>query len=115
PQRSHGTLKGVPRPQKMSFFVRYFWNALFRGGVAPHRRLPAGRRECRRDGDASARQCQRMRGRISPSKLRGCAMQQWQGQETPLRRLGKAFNLYADDIAHEPLPRRWVEIIRYLE
>ena len=42
-------------------------------------------------------------------------MQQWQGQETPLRRLGKAFNLYADDIAHEPLPRRWVEIIRYLD
>ena len=42
-------------------------------------------------------------------------MQQWQGQETLLRRLGKAFHLYADDIAHEPLPRRWVDLIRYLD
>ena len=42
-------------------------------------------------------------------------MQQWQGQETLLRRLGKAFHIYADDIAHEPLPRRWVELIRYLD
>jgi hypothetical protein len=23
--------------------------------------------------------------------------------------------LYADDVAHEPLPRRWVELIRYLD
>jgi hypothetical protein len=42
-------------------------------------------------------------------------MQQWQGQDTILRRLGKAFHLYADDIAHEPLPRRWVDLIRYLD
>jgi hypothetical protein len=42
-------------------------------------------------------------------------MQQWQGQETLLRRLGKTFHLYGDDIAHEPLPRRWVDLIRYLE
>ena len=31
----HFTLKGAPRPQKMSFFVRLFWNATIRGGVAP--------------------------------------------------------------------------------
>ena len=30
-------------------------------------------------------------------------------------RVGKAFQLYADDIAHEPLPMRWVELIRYLD
>jgi hypothetical protein len=42
-------------------------------------------------------------------------MEQWQGQETLLRRLGKAFHLYGDDIAHEPLPRRWVDLIRYLD
>ena len=38
-----------------------------------------------------------------------------QGQDTILRRLGKTFHLYADDIAHEPLPRRWIELIRYLD
>ncbi len=42
-------------------------------------------------------------------------MQQWQGKETLLRRLGREFHIYADDIAHEPLPRRWVELIRYLD
>jgi hypothetical protein len=42
-------------------------------------------------------------------------MQQGEGQETLLRRLGKAFHLYANDIAHEPLPQRWVELIRYLD
>ena len=42
-------------------------------------------------------------------------MQQWQGQETLLRRLGKTFHIYADDTADEPLPRRWVELIRYLD
>jgi hypothetical protein len=42
-------------------------------------------------------------------------MQQWQGQDTILRRLGKAFHLCADDIAHEPLPRRWIELICYLD
>ena len=56
-----------------------------------------------------------MRGRTSPPEVRGCAMQQWQGQETLLRRLGKTFHLYGDDIAHEPLPRRWVDLIRYLD
>jgi hypothetical protein len=45
--------------------------------------------------------------------LRGYAMQQ--GQNTVLRRLGKAFHLYADDIAREPLPQRWVDLIRYLD
>jgi hypothetical protein len=42
-------------------------------------------------------------------------MQQWQEQNTILRRLGKAFHLYGDDIAHEPLPRRWVDLIHYLD
>src|SRR6476660_2394156 len=61
------------------------------------------------------RQCERKRWRTSSPRVRGCAMEQWQGQETLLRRLGKAFHFYADDIAHEPLPRRWVDLIRYLD
>jgi hypothetical protein len=35
-------------------------------------------------------------------------------QETILRRLGKALNVRFDDITHEPLPDRWVELIRHL-
>lgn len=42
-------------------------------------------------------------------------MQQWQGPDTIFIRLGKSFQLHADDITHEPLPRRWVELIRYLD
>jgi hypothetical protein len=42
-------------------------------------------------------------------------MQQWQGRDTIFNRLGKAFHLHADDITHEPLPRRWIELIRYLD
>src|SRR5436190_24310568 len=61
------------------------------------------------------RQCERKRWRTSSPRERDCAMEQWQGQETLLRRLGKAFHLYGDDIAHEPLPRRWVDLIRYLD
>ena len=107
-------LKARRVPEKCLFPYDSFGTPYWRGRCS-HRRLPAGRRECRRDGDASARQCERMRGRTSPPEVRGCAMQQWQGQETLLCRLGKAFHIYADDTAHEPLPRRWVELIRYLD
>ena len=108
------TLKGAPRPRKMSFFVRFFWNALSEGGVAPIDGFPPDAANVA--GTATLQQTiGRMRGRISPPKLRGCAMQQWQGPDTIFSRLGKAFHLYADDIAHEPLPMRWVELIRYLD
>ena len=36
-------------------------------------------------------------------------------QETILERLGKALHVGMDDITHEPLPRRWVELILFLE
>ena len=36
-------------------------------------------------------------------------------QETILQRLGKTLHVRMDDITHEPLPRRWVELILYLE
>ena len=36
-------------------------------------------------------------------------------RETILQRLGKALHVQMDDITHEPLPRRWVELILYLE
>ena len=32
-------------------------------------------------------------------------------QETILQRLGKALNVRLDDVTHEPLPQRWVELI----
>jgi hypothetical protein len=35
-------------------------------------------------------------------------------QETILGRLGKTLHVRLDDIAHEPLPRRWVELIQHL-
>jgi hypothetical protein len=35
-------------------------------------------------------------------------------QETILRRLGKALHVRLDDITHEPLPKRWVKLIHYL-
>jgi hypothetical protein len=39
----------------------------------------------------------------------------WKGQDSILARLGKALHVGTDDIAHEPLPRRWVELIHYLD
>jgi hypothetical protein len=38
-----------------------------------------------------------------------------QGQESVLGRLGKALHIRMDDITHEALPRRWVELIHYLD
>jgi hypothetical protein len=35
-------------------------------------------------------------------------------QETILGRLGKALHAHWDAIAHEPLPRRWIELIQHL-
>jgi hypothetical protein len=37
-----------------------------------------------------------------------------QGQTSFLERLSKALHLHYDDIAKEPLPRRWVDLIEYL-
>jgi len=36
-------------------------------------------------------------------------------QETILGRLGKALHVQMDDITHEALPRRWVDLILHLE
>ena len=36
-------------------------------------------------------------------------------QETVLGRLGKALHVEMDDITHEALPHRWVDLILYLE
>ena len=38
-----------------------------------------------------------------------------QGQESVLGRLSKALHIRMDDITHEALPRRWVELIHYLD
>jgi hypothetical protein len=35
-------------------------------------------------------------------------------QETILQRLGKALHAHWDATAHEPLPRRWIELIQHL-
>ena len=35
-------------------------------------------------------------------------------QETILQRLGKALHAHWDEIAREPLPRRWIELIQHL-
>ena len=43
---------------------------------------------------------------------RVCAMR---FQEMILGRLGKALHTHWDEIAHEPLPRRWVDLILFLE
>ena len=35
-------------------------------------------------------------------------------QETILQRLGKALNVRLDDVTHEPLPQRWIDLIKHL-
>jgi hypothetical protein len=35
-------------------------------------------------------------------------------QETILERLGKTLHVRMDEITHEPLPRRWVDLIHHL-
>jgi hypothetical protein len=36
-------------------------------------------------------------------------------QEAIIERLGKTLHGRLDDITHEPLPRRWVDLIRHLD
>ena len=43
---------------------------------------------------------------------RVCAMR---FQETILERLGKTLRGHDEDITHAPLPRRWVDLILYLD
>ena len=38
-----------------------------------------------------------------------------QGHNSILARLGKALHIQSDDITHEPLPNRWVDLILHLE
>lgn len=38
-----------------------------------------------------------------------------QVQDTILQRLGKALHVRGDGITHEPLPRRWVDLIHHLD
>ena len=38
----------------------------------------------------------------------------WQAQEF-IRRIGKTLRTDNDDFAHEQLPERWVDLIRYLD
>jgi hypothetical protein len=37
----------------------------------------------------------------------------WQAHEF-MRRIGTVLRTTTDDVAHEPLPERWVDLIRYL-
>jgi hypothetical protein len=37
------------------------------------------------------------------------------GEKSILRRLGKVLHVGTEDITHEPLPQRWVELIHYLD
>jgi hypothetical protein len=36
-------------------------------------------------------------------------------QKTNVEQLGKALHVRLNDVTHEPLPRRWVELILFLE
>jgi hypothetical protein len=36
-------------------------------------------------------------------------------QDTILRHLGKVLHAYVDDVTDEPVPRRWVDLILYLD
>jgi hypothetical protein len=38
-----------------------------------------------------------------------------QEQGSFLHRIGKALRAQSEDIAHEPLPKRWVDLIHYLD
>ena len=39
----------------------------------------------------------------------------FQEQESLLHRIGKALRAEGEDIAHEPLPKRWVDLIHFLD
>jgi hypothetical protein len=65
---------------------------------------------CRRDGGSFNKKLRRIA--LTLSAPRGVVMQ---FQETILGRLGKALHVHVDDITHEPLPRRWVELIHCLD
>jgi len=52
----------------------------------------------------------REKHRLVPAKS-GCAMGY---QEAIVKRLGKSLHGRLDDITQEPLPRRWVELIKQL-
>jgi hypothetical protein len=38
-----------------------------------------------------------------------------QGQDSILQRIGKVLRAQNDDITHEPVPTRWVDLIHYLD
>ena len=66
---------------------------------------------CRWDGDYFNRNIGGYAG-IARREEWVCAMQ---FQETILQRLGKTLHVRMDDITHEPLPRRWVDLIHHLD
>jgi hypothetical protein len=39
----------------------------------------------------------------------------WPRQESLLHRIGKVLRTQFDDITHEPVPTRWVDLIHYLD
>jgi hypothetical protein len=39
----------------------------------------------------------------------------WQRQESLFHRIGKVLRAQTEDITHEPVPTRWVELIHYLD
>ena len=38
-----------------------------------------------------------------------------QDQESLLHRIGKALRAQSQDITHEPVPKRWVDLIHFLD
>jgi hypothetical protein len=38
-----------------------------------------------------------------------------QGQETILQRIGKVLRVQSNDITHQPVPSRWVDLILHLD
>jgi len=38
-----------------------------------------------------------------------------QEQETILRRIGNALRGQSEDITHEPMPKRWVDLVHFLD
>jgi hypothetical protein len=68
--------------------------------------------DSRWDGDLSnetSEVCARCAGAVEE---RVCAMQ---FHETILERIGKTLRGHDEGITHEPLPRRWVDLILYLD
>ena len=84
------------------------------GTARPYRTLPyTSARTCGRMAEMAALNEHVQRNAVASASARVVCDMGY--QETIIERLGKTLHGRLDDITHEPLPRRWVDLIRHLD